>query len=78
VDIFHYNRAVAHFRRDAAELVFSPFGAVEIPDTHNHSPYLAEAIDREAIKSETQTPPGVVANRISDTEVPRTNLNRHE
>jgi hypothetical protein len=75
VDILHYNRAVAHYRGDAAEFVFSTFGSVQIPDTYNHSSIRAEAINCEAIKSETQTPPGVVADCLGDTEVLRTNLN---
>jgi hypothetical protein len=75
VDVFHYDRAVPHFRSDAAELVFSAFGAVEIPNTYNQSSNLAVAIDCEAIKSKTQTPPGVVAYCLGDTEVLGTNLN---
>jgi hypothetical protein len=72
VDVFHYNRARAHFRSYAAELILSAFGAVEIPKAYDHSPDIAEAIKREA-----QAPLGVIAYCIGDTEVLGTNLYWH-
>jgi hypothetical protein len=75
MDVLHYNRPMTHFRCDAAELIFSAFGTIEISKAYNDSPDLAKAINCEVIKSEAHAPLGVFAYCVGDTEVFRTNLN---
>jgi hypothetical protein len=65
---------MAHLRGNAAEFVFSTFGAVEIPEAYDHPTDLAKAIC-EDIKSDAQAPPGVVAYCVGDTKVLGTNIN---
>jgi hypothetical protein len=75
LDVLHDNDFMAHIRSYAAELIISALGPIEIPKANDYSPDFAKAFKGEAIKREAQTPLGMLANCVGDTEVFRTNLN---
>jgi hypothetical protein len=73
MNVHHYNRPMAYFRGYPAELVFSAFGSVKIPEAYDHPLNCAKTIDCEVIKSEVHSPTGMLTHFIGNTEVFRTN-----